>query len=42
MHFAIRYLTSYEYDVEVVGNVNALRVRPPPTAASGSTTSLCG
>jgi transglutaminase-like putative cysteine protease len=28
MHFAIRFLTSYEYDAEVVGNVNALRVRP--------------
>src|SRR5271165_3183761 len=28
MHFAIRYLTRYRYDAEVVGNVNALRVRP--------------
>ncbi len=28
MHFAIRYLTRYEYDADVVGNVNALRVRP--------------
>ncbi len=28
MHFVIRYLTRYQYDVDVVGNVNALRVRP--------------
>jgi transglutaminase-like putative cysteine protease len=28
MNFAIRYLTRYEYDAEVVDNLNALRVRP--------------
>jgi transglutaminase-like putative cysteine protease len=28
MNFAIRYLTRYEYDGEVVDNLNALRVRP--------------
>jgi transglutaminase-like putative cysteine protease len=28
MNFAIRYLTRYDYDAEVVDNLNALRVRP--------------
>jgi transglutaminase-like putative cysteine protease len=28
MNFAIRYLTQYEYDSEVVDNLNALRVKP--------------
>src|SRR5579875_479591 len=28
MNFAIRYLTSYDYDGEVVDNLNALRVKP--------------
>ena len=28
MNFAIRYLTEYEYDGEVVDNLNALRVKP--------------
>jgi transglutaminase-like putative cysteine protease len=28
MNFAIRYLTHYEYDSEVVDNLNALRVKP--------------
>ena len=28
MNFAIRYLTEYEYDSEVVDNLNALRVKP--------------
>jgi transglutaminase-like putative cysteine protease len=28
MNFAIRYLSRYEYDAEVVDNLNALRVRP--------------
>jgi transglutaminase-like putative cysteine protease len=28
MHFAIRFVTKYEYDAEVVDNINALRVRP--------------
>ena len=28
MNFAIRYLTNYEYDGEVVDNLNALRVKP--------------
>lgn len=28
MNFAIRYLTRYEYDGEVVDNLNALRVKP--------------
>jgi transglutaminase-like putative cysteine protease len=28
MNFAIRYLTSYDYDAEVVDNLNALRVKP--------------
>ena len=32
MNFAIRYLTDYSYGVEVVDNLNALRVKP---AANG-------
>jgi transglutaminase-like putative cysteine protease len=32
MNFAIRYLTEYSYDIEVVDNFNALRVKP---AANG-------
>jgi transglutaminase-like putative cysteine protease len=28
MHFAIRFLTRYEYDADVVDNINTLRVRP--------------
>ncbi len=28
MNFAIRYLTNYEYDSDVVDNLNALRVKP--------------
>ncbi len=32
MNFAIRYLTRYDYDAEVVDNLNALRVKP---AANG-------
>ena len=28
MHFAIRYLTRYRYDADVVDNINALRIRP--------------
>ena len=28
MNFAIRYLTQYEYDSDVVDNLNALRVKP--------------
>jgi transglutaminase-like putative cysteine protease len=32
MNFAIRYLTRYEYDADVVDNLNALRVKP---ASSG-------
>jgi transglutaminase-like putative cysteine protease len=28
MNFAIRYLTSYSYDADVVDNLNALRVKP--------------
>jgi transglutaminase-like putative cysteine protease len=31
MNFAIRYLTKYEYDAEVVDNLNALRVKPAGT-----------
>ena len=31
MNFAIRYLTSYRYDGEVVDNLNALRVKPAAT-----------
>ncbi|HMD57482.1 MAG TPA: transglutaminase family protein [Solirubrobacteraceae bacterium] len=32
MHFAIRYLTDYEYDAPVTDNLNALRVRPATTS----------
>ena len=32
MNFAIRYLTSYEYDGDVADNLNALRVKPATTA----------
>jgi transglutaminase-like putative cysteine protease len=32
MNFAIRYLTSYEYDSDVVDNLNALRVMPATNA----------
>ena len=32
MNFAIRYLTEYSYDADVVDNLNALRVKP---AANG-------
>lgn len=32
MHFSIRYLTRYTYDVEVFDNLNALRVRPASTS----------
>jgi transglutaminase-like putative cysteine protease len=32
MNFAIRYLTSYQYDGDVVDNLNALRVKPAATA----------
>ena len=32
MHFAIRYLTEYRYDVPVTDNLNALRVRPATTS----------
>ena len=28
MNFAIRYLTRYRYDADVVDNLNALRVKP--------------
>src|ERR1700761_9365806 len=28
MNFAIRYLTEYDYDADVVDNLNALRVKP--------------
>jgi transglutaminase-like putative cysteine protease len=28
MHFAIRYLTKYSYDADVVDNINTLRVKP--------------
>src|SRR6516164_2386702 len=28
MNFAIRYLTDYDYDADVVDNLNALRVKP--------------
>ena len=28
MNYAIRYLTKYAYDTEVVDNLNALRVKP--------------
>ena len=43
MNFAIRYLTEYEYDADVVDNLNALRVKPRwATAASAATSSACG
>ncbi|HEY5430235.1 MAG TPA: hypothetical protein VIK04_14055 [Solirubrobacteraceae bacterium] len=42
MNFAIRYLTQYEYDGDVVDNLNALRVKPTATAASAATSSACG
>jgi transglutaminase-like putative cysteine protease len=32
MHFAIRYLTRYEYDADVADNINTLRVRPAGTS----------
>jgi len=32
MHFTIRYLTRYQYDADVVDNMNALRVRPAANA----------
>src|SRR5277367_676052 len=32
MHFAIRFLTEYRYDVAVTDNLNALRVRPATTS----------
>ena len=32
MNFAIRYLTRYEYDSDVVDNLNALRIKPASTA----------
>jgi transglutaminase-like putative cysteine protease len=32
VHFAIRYLTDYEYDAAVTDNLNALRVRPATTS----------
>jgi transglutaminase-like putative cysteine protease len=32
MNFAIRYLTKYEYDADVVDNLNALRVKPQASA----------
>ena len=31
MHLAIRYLTEYDYDADVVDNLNALRVKPHAT-----------
>ena len=44
MHFAIRYLTRYHYDADVVDNLNALRVKPaaeqPPARATSSTCRL--
>ena len=33
MHFAIRFLTEYRYDVAVTDNLNALRVRPATTSS---------
>src|SRR5271168_1174791 len=33
MHFAIRYLTGYEYDAPVTDNLNALRVKPATTSS---------
>jgi transglutaminase-like putative cysteine protease len=32
VHFAIRFLTEYHYDVAVTDNLNALRVRPATTS----------
>jgi transglutaminase-like putative cysteine protease len=32
MHFAIRFLTEYRYDMPVTDNLNALRVRPATTS----------
>ena len=32
MNFAIRYLTTYQYDGDVVDNLNALRVKPAATS----------
>ena len=32
MNFAIRYLTEYKYDADVVDNLNALRVKPAANA----------
>ncbi len=32
MHFAIRFLTEYRYDIPVMDNLNALRVRPATTS----------
>src|SRR5271157_2318278 len=32
MHFAIRFLTEFRYDVAVTDNLNALRVRPATTS----------
>jgi transglutaminase-like putative cysteine protease len=32
MHFAIRFLTEYRYDMPVMDNLNALRVRPATTS----------
>jgi transglutaminase-like putative cysteine protease len=32
MHFAIRYLTTYQYEADVVDNINALRVCPANNA----------
>ncbi len=32
MHFAIRYLTEYQYDASVTDNLNSLRVRPATTS----------
>jgi transglutaminase-like putative cysteine protease len=32
MNFAIRYLTSYEYDADIVDNLNALRIKPATNA----------
>jgi transglutaminase-like putative cysteine protease len=32
MHFAIRFLTEYQYDAAVTDNLNALRVRPATTS----------
>ena len=42
MNFAIRYLTEYDYDAEVLDNLNALRVSPHTAPASAATSSPCG